>query len=582
MARGTLKNLKRARPTPGKASATADTGGPGSSSTFTPSTKDATSASPPVGAGTGGRDAARLAGGGLDGGDLVGWLNCECFFSLVLVGLLALLPLNLHTLDLLQTRETYVARAEELLSTGSFEKAAWLFERALTVEETPDGHLHLADSLARLSRPDEAVQHYHRAVDLYTNDKDKIETLVTIGKLHSSLGRADLALQSYGEVLKLQPETETPEVADAHYRVAVSLLDTNAHKYSEAIAHLEAATSISPTLASAHLLLANCLRHAGHPEKALTRYKKAIKYRPRDFQGLLAMASTHHELGNFKQALTVYKKALAVTPTAQEAKYAMAALQQQSFTPHRAPEAFVSLLFDVEARRRALHETLLASPWPPSDASLFHRIHGIVFAGVAQQLRTLVEATLQVSNSWHEQWFDVLELGCGRGDAAHEFRGLANRLVGVDLSKVALAQAAERGLYDELREQDLAVTLAQGAGASIDLVVACDSLPYFGNLSEILTSVAFVLRSAGAVALNLDVLEKPLRGSPGFVLRSTGRWSHTEAYLKATASHAGLAVVSTASIAQAGFAKQPAQPPTSRFDPSSLPQRTMAAVLQKL
>lgn len=32
----------------------------------------------------------------LEGPDLVGWLNCECFFSLVLVGLLAALPFNLH------------------------------------------------------------------------------------------------------------------------------------------------------------------------------------------------------------------------------------------------------------------------------------------------------------------------------------------------------------------------------------------------------------------------------------------------------------------------------------------------------
>jgi hypothetical protein len=35
-------------------------------------------------------------GADLDGADFVGWLNCECFFSLVLVGLLAALPFNLH------------------------------------------------------------------------------------------------------------------------------------------------------------------------------------------------------------------------------------------------------------------------------------------------------------------------------------------------------------------------------------------------------------------------------------------------------------------------------------------------------
>lgn len=50
------------------------------------------------------------------------WVNCECFFSLVLVGLLAALPFNLHTQELMQTPETYVARAMELSGEGAFDK----------------------------------------------------------------------------------------------------------------------------------------------------------------------------------------------------------------------------------------------------------------------------------------------------------------------------------------------------------------------------------------------------------------------------------------------------------------------------
>lgn len=60
----------------------------------------------------------------LDGGDLVSWLNCECFFSLVLVGLLAALPFNIHTQELMQTPETYVARAIELKGEGAFDKVS--------------------------------------------------------------------------------------------------------------------------------------------------------------------------------------------------------------------------------------------------------------------------------------------------------------------------------------------------------------------------------------------------------------------------------------------------------------------------
>lgn len=66
-------------------------------------------------------------GADLDNADLVSWLNCECFFSLVLVGLLAALPFNLHTQELMQTPETYVARAMELSEEGAFDKVYYIF-----------------------------------------------------------------------------------------------------------------------------------------------------------------------------------------------------------------------------------------------------------------------------------------------------------------------------------------------------------------------------------------------------------------------------------------------------------------------
>lgn len=74
----------------------------------------------------GGTTIATNGSADLDSGDLVSWLNCECFFSLVLVGLLAALPFNLHTQELMQTPETYVARAMEFSGDGAFEKVWYL------------------------------------------------------------------------------------------------------------------------------------------------------------------------------------------------------------------------------------------------------------------------------------------------------------------------------------------------------------------------------------------------------------------------------------------------------------------------
>ena len=67
-----------------------------------------------------------------------GWINCECFFSLVLVGVLAALPFNMHTKDLLASQSGFVEMAKELYYEKNFAKAASFYERALNVEASAD------------------------------------------------------------------------------------------------------------------------------------------------------------------------------------------------------------------------------------------------------------------------------------------------------------------------------------------------------------------------------------------------------------------------------------------------------------
>lgn len=164
------------------------------------------------------------------------------------------------------------------------------------------------------------------------------------------------------------------------------------------------------------------------------------------------------------------------------------------------PNRYVQRLFDLEARRAAF-SAAAGEPWPPpagdKDSPTFHEVHGLVMGHAAAVLREMVEAVMAVaswpaanhsdkdpaaaaalaaalapggggggsgasgsgaSGSWPwswgaalpplllarggERWLDVLDLGCGRGGAGLEFRGLANRLLGVDLSELQVRPAA--------------------------------------------------------------------------------------------------------------------------------------------
>ena len=194
-------------------------------------------------------------------------------------------------------------------------------------------------------------------------------------------------------------------------------------------------------------------------------------------------------------------------------------------------------------------------------------------------MRSLVEDVMGVSGDAGDCWLDVLDLGCGRGGAGHEFRGLANRLTGIDLSKLAIEQATQPGLYDELKHGDLLVALQSFLPESMDLVIACDSISYFGDLSEIMQLVFSILRSGGVASITLDEFANT-DPNAHFELGFTGRWSHTPSYVEALAETTGLTIARKQAVTGKTHFVRPAPAQIYRRD-DPLTHRSFVYVLQK-
>eukprot|EP00968_Pinguiococcus_pyrenoidosus_P003102 scaffold183_cov249-Pinguiococcus_pyrenoidosus.AAC.25 len=186
--------------------------------------------------------------------------------------------------------------------------------------------------------------------------------------------------------------------------------------------------------------------------------------------------------------MSIYRKALAVNPSAAEVDYALKTLSPSGVPASnlkRAPPAYVSYIFDLAGRRKSFLEnpnpaaagaaagtgaaseapgaagtsavedgtgtaagaTAKGKSRPPlsiqeavdhaaAAADKFDLAFGLAFQNVSVQIRDCVEDALQMkaADGWH--WLDVLDLGCGSGQIGQAFRGLSNRVIGVDLSKV--------------------------------------------------------------------------------------------------------------------------------------------------
>ncbi|CAM9188023.1 unnamed protein product [Scytosiphon promiscuus] len=566
MARGALKGLKRTRPAPGEKVVVKGQLAQGSAGR-----------SPGQGAGASQGDLCTLPNGGadLDNADLVSWLNCECFFSLVLVGLLAALPFNLHTQELMQTPETYVARAMELSEEGAFDKAASLYERAVNIEETAERHVFLGEALVLADRKSEALWHYGRAADLYEDREYKVLTLNSLGQVQTEEGFADEAVETYLQVLSLQEAEDPDEIADAHVQaslVALSMLYS--HNHSEAVGHLELATALIPDLPQAQELLANTLRDMGAVEEAIRRYKGIIAQRPTDIGTLVQLGFAYHELCDFSQALAIYKKARSSPTKAAEMDYLTAALHSKSLRPSRAPGAYVTDLFDLEARRSGFLESKAQEAPPTSPGSpnlsvplaggkssygsggMFYDVHGLVFDRVVPNMRSMIEAALGLPvdgvGGTDLHWLDILDLGCGRGTMGMELKPLANMLTGVDLSETAIKHALRQGTYDSVKHGDAVTVVKAMLPNSFDLVVAADMVPYFGDLGDLFRAISAVTRPGGLVVFNADSFDVTEDGSNvanaggnvrAFELKFTGRWNHRRKYVTQSVASAGMSVL---------------------------------------
>jgi predicted TPR repeat methyltransferase len=101
--------------------------------------------------------------------------------------------------------------------------------------------------------------------------------------------------------------------------------------------------------------------------------------------------------------------------------------------------------------------------------------------------------------------------------------------------------AAQRELYDELVVCDIVDYAAERAD-SYDLVVAIDTLVYFGELDRVMRAFATALRPGGYLVFTVEQGDGV--APDGYRIHPHGRYSHTEAYVTGAASANGLALVS--------------------------------------
>ena len=257
------------------------------------------------------------------------------------------------------------------------------------------------------------------------------------------------------------------------------------------------------------------LRSEGHVLAAFVCQHYATYLLPDDADQWAALGDLAHIVGRREDAREAYERYTELAPGDAEVEHILVALRDAP-APPRAPDHCIVQLY---SRFAEFYEKNMVT-----DLEYEAPAH----------LAAALDAELGDATG-----MDVLELGCGTGLAGPHLRLRAKRLVGIDLSPDMVAHAEATHVYDELEVAEITGWLTRTEAREFDLVAACDTMIYFGDLRQVLVPAAKRLRPGGRLAFTVE------RGEgESFRLTDSGRYVHTESHIREAAHDAGFTVAS--------------------------------------
>ena len=262
----------------------------------------------------------------------------------------------------------------------------------------------------------------------------------------------------------------------------------------------------SPAELAAH---ATKLRDEGEVLAAYVCQENAATSEPGNSDYWLQLGELAHILGRREAAKEAYHTYLKLVPENAEVRHLCSALQDE-VPPSRAPDACIKQLYSRFAEfyeKNMCEELNYAAP---------QRV-GEVLAEFLPEARDL----------------SILELGCGTGLAGEVVHPLAAQLIGIDLSPDMIGKCKAREIYTHLQQEEITSFLHQNR-ETFDLILACDTLIYFGELRQVFKPAYSHLNDGGHLLVTVEKGTKQ-----PFSLMDSGRYAHTAGYLSEVGADCG-------------------------------------------
>ncbi len=332
------------------------------------------------------------------------------------------------------------------------------------------------------------------------------DAMLPLLKLHRLLRRRgdEAGLQ------ELEQKAATLALRSPEELIEAGLLRGDQLRFAEARDLFAAVLQQRPDHPFAALAFADALHLNAEFAAAVDGYRRAADLAPSAAAPWIGLGQAYMGLKQMADAATAFEEALRRDPENARARHLLDAAKGRSGAA--VPAAYVRQEFDDFA---ATFELNLVQKLGYRSPTL-----------IAERLVALFPG---------RSFATVLDIGCGTGLAARALEAITVRRVGLDLSSRMLKQAERCGLYAELVEAE-ATSFLQRSQATFELAIAADVLTYLGDLAPLLGALHGRLADGGIFAATT---EHARPGEPDYLLRGTGRYAHSESYLRTAAASAG-------------------------------------------
>lgn len=395
----------------------------------------------------------------------------------------------------------YLHTAREQIAKGDLKNAAKTLNKAQKQMPRDARVFMLAGIMAEKSgNPQGALEALRRAVHLAP---DWGPGLLELALFYARQNQFDEAITMAEKVAQIEPK---------NLQVLAGVIDIahRANHLEMAIRHLRRGLELVPGDATLRHTLAGDLSNFGQYDEAIALWSALIDENPTHTQALTGRVQAHIAQGHPTRALQDTGTLLELAPG--DSVYAYYNVLAHGATPAHQPPELSRGLFDGMAEMYDLH-----------------MVRGLKYR-LPQQIATKI-TVLYPGKKLH-----ILDLGCGTGLLGVFLGRIDGFLIGVDVSKNMLEQAARHNVYDRFHNVNLLDALEDTPAGLYQVVTALDVFIYAGDLSEAIPNALRILTPGGHLMFSCETAPED---GPDLVLQANSRYAHKRSQVLALCEAAG-------------------------------------------